>query len=113
MPMAKHLSSIGCRASYPDRVARPDPASWTFLSNHTHVLLLLARNPDMLLREVAGEVDITERAVQRIVHDLVDGGYLQVERLGRRNHYRVIDRHPLRHPIEANTSLRDLLRLLR
>jgi len=98
-------------------VARPDAArnstSWTFLSNHAHVLLLLARNPDMLLREVALQVDITERAVQRIVHDLVDGGYLQVERIGRRNHYRVIDRHPLRHPVEANTTLRDLLRLLR
>lgn len=88
-------------------------SSWTFLTNHTHVLVLLARDPNMLLREVAKEVDITERAVQRIVGELVDGGYLQVQRVGRRNSYRVVDRHPLRHPIEAGTTVRDLLTLLR
>lgn len=83
------------------------------MTNHTHVLVLLARDPNMLLREVAKEVDITERAVQRIVGELVDGGYLQVQRVGRRNSYRVVDRHPLRHPIEAGTTVRDLLTLLR
>ena len=85
---------------------------WTFLTNHAHVLVLLARDGDLLLREVALRVGITERAVQRIVADLVEGGYLRVSRVGRRNHYRVVDRHRLRHPVEAETSLRDLLRLL-
>ncbi len=89
------------------------PPGWTFLSNHTHVLVLLARRPDSLLREVAQQVGVTERAVQRIVGDLVDGGYLEVERVGRRNRYRVIDRHPLRHPVEAGTTVRELLRILR
>ena len=94
--------------------AERSPAhGWTFLTNHAHVLVLLARDPDLLLREVAQRVDITERAVQRIVGDLVDGGYLRVERIGRRNHYRVVDRHPLRHPVEAKTTVRQLLQLLR
>lgn len=100
-------------------MARPSPPvassapSWTFLTNHTHVLVLLARDPNMLLREVAKQVAITERAVQRIVAELAEGGYLQIQRVGRRNSYRVADRHPLRHPIEAGTTVRQLLALLR
>jgi predicted ArsR family transcriptional regulator len=86
---------------------------WTFLTNHAHVLVLLARDPNLLLREVARSVDIPERAVQRIVGELVAGGYLEVERVGRRNRYHVIDRHPLRHPVEAGTTVKQLLQLLR
>jgi DNA-binding MarR family transcriptional regulator len=86
---------------------------WTFLTNHSHVLVLLARQPDALLREVAAEVGITERAVQRIVAELAEDGYLRVERIGRRNHYRVVDRLHLRHPVEADTSVRELLDLLK
>lgn len=97
-------------------MSRSQPADaasgWTFLTNHAHVLVLLAREGDLLLREVAQRVGITERAVQRIVSELVDGGYLQVTRVGRRNHYRVVDKHALRHPVESGTTLRDLLRLL-
>lgn len=85
---------------------------WTFLTNHTHVLVLLARDPELRLREVANQVGITERAVQRIVAELSECGYLQVQRVGRRNRYQVVDRHPLRHPIEASTTLRELLQLL-
>lgn len=62
---------------------------WTFLSHHAHVFLCIARDPDTRLREVAVEVGITERAVQAIVNDLVDDGYLTRERVGRRNHYEV------------------------
>jgi predicted ArsR family transcriptional regulator len=91
----------------------PPSAAWTFLSNHTHVLVVLARDPDALLRAVAAEVGITERAVQRIVGELAESGYLQIERVGRRNHYRIVDRLPLRHPVEANTTVRDLLNLLK
>jgi DNA-binding MarR family transcriptional regulator len=62
---------------------------WTFLTNHSHVLICLATDPDALMRDVAVTVGITERAVQKIVSDLEDGGYLVRERDGRRNHYRV------------------------
>jgi DNA-binding IclR family transcriptional regulator len=76
------------------------------------VLVLLARDPELRLREVATQVGITERAVQRIVAELSECGYLEVQRIGRRNRYHVVDKHPLRHPIEAGTTLRDLLQLL-
>jgi DNA-binding MarR family transcriptional regulator len=88
------------------------PAPWTFLTNHAHALVVLAREPDCLLKDLAAAIGITERAAQRILKELRDGGYLKVERIGRRNHYRVIDRHPLRHPVEAQTTVRQLLQLL-
>jgi len=84
-------------------------SAWTFLSNHAHVLLLLAREPDLRMRDVAEKVEITERAIQRIVHDLVEEGYLDKVKTGRCNHYEVrLDAH-LRHPLEQGTSIRDLL----
>lgn len=85
---------------------------WTFLSNHAHVLLLLARDPEMRLRDVADEVGITERAVQRLVKELEEGGYLTRERSGRRNRYQVHAALPLRHPIERHRTIRDLLALI-
>lgn len=92
----------------------PSTASqWTFLTNHAHVLVLLSRDPELLLREVARQVGITERAVQRIVGELAEGGYLQIERVGRRNRYKVVDRHALRHPVESGTTVRELLHLLK
>lgn len=86
--------------------------SWTFLTNHSHVLVLLHRYPDMVLREVAQHVGITERAVQRIVQDLEEGGFVIRERVGRRNHYEVVTKKPLRHPIEAHRQIGDLLGLV-
>lgn len=85
---------------------------WTFLSNHAHVLLLIARDPATKLRDVATQVGITERAVQRIVADLEAAAYLERERTGRRNHYRVHPELPLRHPIESHTEVGALLRLI-
>lgn len=85
--------------------------AWTFLTNHSHVLLSLARHPDMRLRDVAVEVGITERAVQRIVADLEAGGYLTRQRTGRRNHYEVDGLKPLRHPVEAHQTVNLLLEL--
>ena len=87
-------------------------AEWTFLSNHGHVLLVIARDPEIRLREVADLVGITERAVQRIVADLVDGGYLSRERTGRRNRYRLHPNLPLRHPLESHRSIGDLVELV-
>lgn len=86
--------------------------TWTFLTNHTHVLLCLARDPDVTLRTVADVVGITERAVQRIVRDLETAGVIRRERQGRRNHYSVHPDFHLRHPLEAHRTVRDLLVLL-
>lgn len=86
--------------------------SWTFFSNHAHVLFCLAADPAMLLRDVAAQVGITERAVQRIVADLEAAGVLTRVREGRRNHYAVDGSAPLRHPVEAHRRVGDLLRLV-
>ena len=85
---------------------------WTFLTNHAHVLLCIASDPAMRLRDVASNVGITERAAQRIVADLVDTGYLSRERLGRRNHYKLHPELALRHPNELNNDIGSLLDLL-
>lgn len=82
---------------------------WTFLTNHGHVMVCLARDPDARLREVAEDVGITERAVQGIVADLVRDGYLDKERSGRRNHYELHPEMPMRHPLESDHLLGELL----
>ncbi len=83
--------------------------TWTFLSNHSHVLLCLHRSPDCVLREVALEVGITERAVQKIVSEMEAGGVLTRTRVGRRNRYTINKNCKLRHPIEAHRRVADLL----
>jgi hypothetical protein len=87
-------------------------SGWTFLTNHTHVLLCLFRNPDERLRDVAVAVGITERMVQRIVSELAEAGYLQITKEGRRNHYRVNSRLRLRHPLESHHTIGELLTTL-
>lgn len=88
-------------------------SGWTFFSNHAHVLLLLIDEPDLRMRDLAERVAITERAVQRIVHDLIDEGYLTVHKEGRRNRYEAdLDAH-LRHSLESGVTIRELLRGLR
>ena len=93
-------------------VSAPAFPAWTFLSNHAHVILLIAQDPEVKLRDVALQVGITERAVQRIVADLEAAGYLERERLGRRNRYRIHPEVPLRHPIEAHRDVGALLALV-
>jgi predicted ArsR family transcriptional regulator len=85
---------------------------WTFMTNHSHVLVLLSRNPSMVLREVALQVGITERAVQRIIADLEAGGVIEREKIGRQNHYQIQADQPLRHPIESHRTIGELLALL-
>ncbi|MFV2070905.1 MAG: helix-turn-helix transcriptional regulator [Pirellulales bacterium] len=92
--------------------ARRGAASWRFLSNHAHVLLCIASDPTLRLREVAQRVGITERAVQRIVAHLVDAGYLSRSRSGRRNLYDVHAAMPLRDPLLADHQLKELLALV-
>lgn len=91
---------------------REDGPGWTFLTNHAHVLLLISRDPDIRVRELAERVGITERAAHRIVGDLVEAGYLSRARVGRRNHYVVHPERPLRHPIERAHQVGELLEVL-
>lgn len=102
---AKRLKPVA--KSPPDNVRR-----WTFLTNHAHVLVLLHLQPDLVLREVAVQVGITERAVQRIIQELEEGGFIRREKIGRQNHYEVLVDRPLRHPIEAHRRIGDLLSLI-
>ena len=82
---------------------------WTFLTNHAHVLLCVAESPNVRLRDVAVQVGITERAAQRIVTELEEAGYLERERDGRRNTYRLDMGMPLRHPLDRDHRIGELL----
>lgn len=85
---------------------------WNFFTNHAHVLICLARNGQQPLREVALAVGITERAVQRIVAELEEAGYLERERIGRQNYYVIHTEGRLRHPLEAHRTIGNLLDLV-
>ena len=87
-------------------------SSWTLFSNHGHVLVCLARDSEARLRDVAADVGITERAVQKIVRDLQDGGMISIKKIGRRNSYRIHKKQTLRHELEASCKLRDLLKVV-
>lgn len=84
-------------------------SNWAYLSNHGHVLVCLARDPNARLRDVAAAVGITERAVQRIVAELEQGGVLEREREGRRNRYTLNRSASLRHEVEDSATVGDLL----
>lgn len=86
-----------------------EPPGWTFLTNHTHVLLAVQRDPLLRQREIATLVGITEGAVQRIIGELEEAGYLSRERIGRRNRYAVSADLPLRHPLERDHTIGELL----
>ncbi len=86
--------------------------SWTFLTNHGHVLVCIATDPEVRGRDIAARVGITERAAQTIITDLVSEGYVTRTRVGRRNRYRVNPDTPLRHPCEQPHSIGELLRLV-
>ena len=85
---------------------------WTFLTNHAHVLVCLAADPNARMRDIAEDIGITERAVHRIIAELEGEGYLKRVRNGRRNEYRIHDELPLRHPIESHRCIKDLIRLV-
>lgn len=83
--------------------------TWTFLTNHSHVLVCIAEEPDVRGRDIAERVGITERSAQAIVADLVAEGYVERTRQGRRNHYAINRDAPLRHPLEHDHTVGDLL----
>jgi DNA-binding MarR family transcriptional regulator len=84
--------------------------TWSFLTNHAYVLRCLSREGDLTLREVSERIGITERAVQRIVAELEEGGFLVRGREGRRNRY-LVREGPLRRALDASLPLRELLGL--
>jgi DNA-binding IclR family transcriptional regulator len=91
--------------------ATPEP-SWTFLTNHAHVLLAISAESQIRIRDMATQVGITERAAHRIVVDLEIAGYLKVSKIGRRNEYLVVRNLPLRHPAERHHRIGELLKVL-
>jgi len=87
----------------------PQQVNWTFFTNHGLVLLAVAQDPQARLRDITERVGITERAVRRIIDDLVEGGYVTRSRVGRRNVYEVHGEKPLRHPMERHQQVRAML----
>jgi len=88
------------------------PTNWSFLTNHARVLVCIAQDPGIRLRDIGDGVGITERAAHRIVSELADAGYISREREGRRNRYSVQAHLPLPDPIAREQKIGDLLAIL-
>lgn len=87
-------------------------ATWSFLTNHARVLLVIDSNPDVRLRDIASTVGISERRAHDIVADLADSGHLAKQRDGRRNTYEVQHHHPLEDDLTDQRAIGDILALL-
>ena len=85
---------------------------WTFLTNHLHVLVVLSRDPGLRIRDMAEQIGITQRAVQRILSELIEAGVLKATREGRRNRYTIRRSTRLRHPLESKHTVGELINLL-
>lgn len=83
--------------------------NWTFLGNHGHVVVQIAKNPEIKISELAALVGVTERHARAIIRDLRESGYVEVKKTGRRNTYKIKRNMPLRHTAESNHKLSDLL----
>jgi hypothetical protein len=103
-----HWAMVGPRQE-PGGATKP---TWTFLSNHGHVLVCIATDPGVRGRDIAARVGITERAAQAIIADLVSEGYVTRTRVGRRNHYDIDPDRPLRHPVEQSHSIGEFLHVV-
>lgn len=82
--------------------------SWTFLTNHAHVLICLLRDPEIRMTDLAKAVGVTERAISRILRDLEVEGAVQRHKQGRRNRYDVDPKFPLRHPLDQGHTVGEL-----
>lgn len=85
---------------------------WTFLTNHAHVVLCLEEDSTIRIRDIALKVGITERAVQRIISELTDYGYITIEKQGRNNIYNIHRDRKLMHSIESHKTIDDLIKLI-
>ena len=88
-------------------------AKWTFFSNYGHIYFLLATNEDIMVREIASRVGLTERSVLAIIQELEETGYITKEKVGRTNRYKIIPNKTLRHPLESNVQLKELIQLIK
>lgn len=86
-------------------------ANWTFLTHHGHVLVAIAQSPEITLDQIAVKVGVTTRSAAGIVNDLVEAGYVEKQKVGRNNKYTVHGEIPLRHPLNSNTTIAELLSL--
>ena len=93
-------------------MGRDDTPSWSFLTNHAQVLICIAHDPGVRLREIGETVGITERAAHRIVVELAAAGYIWRRRTGRRNHYTIQSHLPLPDPLAREQKIGDLLDIL-
>lgn len=89
-----------------------EPKRWAFVTSHAVVLLEVARNPDVTVREIAEHVGLTERQAHRVLSDLAEERYLTRTRVGRRNRYRVNEERPMRHPAVSAQRVGELLAVL-
>ncbi len=89
-----------------------EPATWSFLTNHGRVLICIAQDPGIRLREIGVAVGITERAAHRIVGELADAGYVSRRRVGRRNRYTIRSDLPVPDALARNRRVGDLLAVL-
>jgi DNA-binding MarR family transcriptional regulator len=112
-PKPKQRLSASLDPQAARRRRETEESGWTFLSNHSHVIICLARDAEMRVRDIALAVGITERAVIRIIVELEEAGYIRKERVGRRNRYSIASDKHLRHPLEAHHSIRSILALAR
>jgi DNA-binding Lrp family transcriptional regulator len=94
------------------QTSSPAATGWDFLTNHAHVLMCVAHDPGIRLRDIAAAVGITERAAHRILSQLVEEGYVLRERQGRRNRYEVVAGRPMRHPLVQEREVGELLEVL-
>jgi DNA-binding IclR family transcriptional regulator len=88
------------------------PATWSFLTNHARVLICVAQDPGIRLREIGDAVGITERAAHRIVGELADAGYVSRQRVGRRNRYAIRSDLPVPDSLARDRRVADLLAVL-
>ena len=86
--------------------------SWTFLTTHARVMLLVAHDPEVRLRDIAASLDITERSAFGIIADLVEAGYVLKEKDGRRNRYHIQAHLPLSEPASQERTIGEVLSLL-
>jgi hypothetical protein len=108
-----HVRGPHSRKSNSRIMLRMSVGGWTFLSNYGHVLVALSTHPDARMRDIADMVGITERAVQQIVRELVDQGYVFKDKDGRRNRYHIAHHAHLRHELEAGVSIGEFVALVR
>ena len=87
-------------------------STWTFITNHARVMMVISQDPTVRLRDIASTLDITERTAYGIVTDLTEGGYVVKEKDGRRNRYEIQAHLPLREPITRERTIGEVLDLL-